>query len=194
MTTVRDQRGSATLLVLAMAGVLLLVGCALGVVAALIRAHRVAQSAADLAALAGAQALQLGRDGCGRAAEVAEANDARLTACSRQGSVVTLSVTVTGPHWLGQKADLTARSRAGPVAGERGSAISPVVGDLPTAWPRGPAAHAVGDPRGGAAALASRRPGRVTSPRAGPDPRPGRAGRSCAHRDRRRGRRPCRWC
>ena len=50
-----DQRGSATLLVLAMAGVLLLVGSALGVVAAMVRAHRVAQSAADLAALAGAQ-------------------------------------------------------------------------------------------------------------------------------------------
>ena len=84
--TARDQRGPPTLLVPALAGVLLLLGSALGVVAALVRAHRVAQSAADLAALAGAGALQLGGDACGRAAEVAEANDARLTACSRQGS------------------------------------------------------------------------------------------------------------
>ena len=50
-----DQSGAATLLVMAMAGVLLLLGAALAVVTALVAAHRVAQAAADLAALAGAR-------------------------------------------------------------------------------------------------------------------------------------------
>ena len=49
------RRGSATLLRRGPSvGVLLLVGAALGVVAAMVHAHRVAQSAADLSALAGA--------------------------------------------------------------------------------------------------------------------------------------------
>jgi hypothetical protein len=90
MSRWRDESGSATLLVLAMAGVLMLVGAAVAVVVAMVAAHRAAQSAADLSALAGARGVAQGRDGCARAAQVA------------------------GPHWLGQVADLAARSRAGP--------------------------------------------------------------------------------
>lgn len=155
-----DQRGSATVLVLAMAGVLLLVGAALGVVVAMVRTHRLAQSAADLAALAGARAAQLGGDPCGQAAEIARANGARLTACSSEGSVVTLRVTVPGPHWLGQSADLSADSRAGPV-----SSVSPATDRRgssrghPTARPRAPAGRAAGDSPDGAAARVSRRSG-----------------------------------
>ena len=59
-----DERGSATLLAVAMIGVLVLVGAALGVVGAMVHAHRVAQSAADLAALAGAEARGRGGDPC----------------------------------------------------------------------------------------------------------------------------------
>jgi secretion/DNA translocation related TadE-like protein len=110
------QRGSATLLVLAMASVLLLVGAAVGVVTAMVRAHRVAQSAADLTALAAAQTLQVGGDPCARAAEIAVANGARLTSCAADARLVTVRVTVDGPHWLGQEADLTAEARAGPAA------------------------------------------------------------------------------
>lgn len=108
------QHGSATVLVVAFAGVLLLLGAALGVVSAMVAAHRVAQSAADLAALAGAQGVAVGRDGCGQAADVARANGARMTACRTTGGVVTVSVSVPGPHWLGQRADLPAEARAGP--------------------------------------------------------------------------------
>jgi len=110
----RDESGSATLLVLAMAGVLMLLGAALAVVAAMVAAHRVAQSAADLSALAGARSVAQGRDGCANAAQVAAANHARVTDCSITGSVVDLRVEVAGPHWLGLTADLAARSRAGP--------------------------------------------------------------------------------
>jgi secretion/DNA translocation related TadE-like protein len=110
----RDQRGSATVLVVAMCGVLLLVGAALGVVVALVAAHRVAQSGADLAALAGAQAAGRGSDGCRAAGEVAVANDVHLTGCRAQGRVVEVTVSAPGPHWLGQTSDLAARARAGP--------------------------------------------------------------------------------
>jgi secretion/DNA translocation related TadE-like protein len=110
----RDQRGSATVLVVAMSGVLLLVGAALGVVVAMVLAHRTAQSGADLAALAGAEATARGVDGCSAAGDVAAANDVRLTGCQVQGRVVLVTVSASGPHWLGQAADLSARARAGP--------------------------------------------------------------------------------
>ena len=110
----RDESGSATLLVLSMAGVLVLLGAALAVVAAMVAAHRAAQAAADLAALAGASGAAEGRDGCAAAAEVAAANRADLIDCSVTGRIVDLRVEVAGPHWLGQTGDLVARSRAGP--------------------------------------------------------------------------------
>jgi secretion/DNA translocation related TadE-like protein len=110
----RDQRGAATVLVVAMAGVLLLLGAGLGVVTAMVVAHRAAQSGADLAALAGAGAAARGLDGCAAAAAVSSANHVLLTACSSDGRVVDVSVTAAGPRWLGQAADLSARSRAGP--------------------------------------------------------------------------------
>ena len=110
----RGERGSASLLVVALLSVLLLVGAALGVVAAMVWAHRVAQSAADLSALAGAADLQEGEDACASASRIAGANDASLTTCRVQGEVVEVEVTVAGPHWLGQHADLSARARAGP--------------------------------------------------------------------------------
>jgi secretion/DNA translocation related TadE-like protein len=114
MSRSRDDAGSATLLVMAMAGVLVLLGAALAVVTALVAAHRAAQSAADLAALAGARGVGSGSDGCASATQVAAANGARVTACVVTGRVVDIEVEVPGPHWLGQTADLTARSRAGP--------------------------------------------------------------------------------
>jgi secretion/DNA translocation related TadE-like protein len=110
----RDQSGAATLLVMAMAGVLLLLGAALAVVMALFAAHRVAQSAADLAALSGARAVATGGDGCEVARRIALANRARLTTCEISGRVVEVEVEAPGPSWLGRSADLSARSRAGP--------------------------------------------------------------------------------
>lgn len=93
---------------------LLIVGCALAVVTAMVTAHRSAQAAADLAALAGATARQDGGDACGVATDVAAANGARLTGCSVAGDDVRVRVVVDGPRWLGQPHDLTAEARAGP--------------------------------------------------------------------------------
>jgi secretion/DNA translocation related TadE-like protein len=108
------ERGSATVLVLAFAAVLLLVGCALGVVTAVVQAHRIAQSGADRVALSAARALSQGGDPCLEAARIAAADGVRVTGCQVVGATVTVTVTAPGPHWLGQAADLSARARAGP--------------------------------------------------------------------------------
>jgi secretion/DNA translocation related TadE-like protein len=108
------EEGSASVLAVAMVGVLLMVAAALGVVTAMVRAHRLAQSGADLAALAGAHGLALGRDGCLDADRIAAANDVRLTGCQVDGLTVVVTVLAEGPHWLGQTADLSAEARAGP--------------------------------------------------------------------------------
>jgi secretion/DNA translocation related TadE-like protein len=80
----------------------------------MVHAHRGAQSAADLAALAGAQAQARGGDACAAASTVATANGATVDSCTVDGFDVLLQVTVTGPHWLGQRHDLSAQARAGP--------------------------------------------------------------------------------
>jgi secretion/DNA translocation related TadE-like protein len=112
--TCHEERGSAVPFAIACIGLLLLLGAALGVVTAMVHAHRQAQSAADLAALAAADAVGSGRDGCAAGGMVAAANDARLIACAVDGRDATVTVTVDGPHWLGQVADLSADARAGP--------------------------------------------------------------------------------
>jgi secretion/DNA translocation related TadE-like protein len=111
----RSERGSATLATVACLAVLLLLGAGLGVVGALVRGHRLAQSAADLAALAAAADLPRGGSGCAAGAEIAAANGARLVGCDVAGATVTVRVEVAGPRWLGQDADLVAQARAGPV-------------------------------------------------------------------------------
>ena len=115
------ERGAATVLVTACLGVLLLVGCSLAVVAAMVAAHRSAQAAADLAALAGATAARDGADPCATAGSVAADNGARLTRCSTAGSEITVEVEVRGPRWLGQTHDLAAAARAGPADVPAGS-------------------------------------------------------------------------
>lgn len=110
----RAERGAASLFAVACLSLLLVLGAALGVVASIVHAHRVAQSAADLASLAGASALADGRDGCGTAGRIAAANGASVDSCRVSGLDVTVAVTVPGPRWLGQSGDLGAEARAGP--------------------------------------------------------------------------------
>ncbi len=93
---------------------LLQIGLALSVVAGMVIAHSTAQGAADLAALAGAGALAHGGDACSAGRRVADTNGGRLDSCTIVGREVTVIVTVSGPRWLGQSIDLSARARAGP--------------------------------------------------------------------------------
>lgn len=111
----RDERGAGTVLGLTMAAVVLFVALAVAGATAVVTTHRVAQSAADLAALAGATALQDGDDACGRAGEVARANRATLRSCAVEGWTVTVSVTAAGATVLGRQVVQAARGRAGPV-------------------------------------------------------------------------------
>ncbi|WP_235536035.1 Rv3654c family TadE-like protein [Nocardioides sp. Root190] len=111
----REDRGAATVLAVAMAGVLLLVGAAASVVGAIVVAHRSAQAAADLAALAGASvAADATGDPCAAAATIAGRNGAEVRSCAITHGTVEVEVVVPGPRWLGQDQDLSARARAGP--------------------------------------------------------------------------------
>ncbi|HET7350583.1 MAG TPA: Rv3654c family TadE-like protein [Marmoricola sp.] len=114
-TADRDERGAGTVLGLTMAAVVLFVALAVAGATAVVTTHRVAQSAADLAALAGATALQQGDDACGQAGEVARANRATLRSCAVDGWTVTVSVTASGATVLGRRVEQAARGRAGPV-------------------------------------------------------------------------------
>lgn len=102
------------MLVVTMAGVLLFVTIALVLCAGLVRSHRMAQSAADLSALAGARALSVGADGCAEAASVATANGAAMAECEVQGSAILVTVTVPAPSWPGLDTELIGEARAGP--------------------------------------------------------------------------------
>lgn len=110
----RDDRGAATVLVLAMAGMLMFVLVGLSAATGLVTAQRRAQAAADLAALAGAAALPRGVDGCGEAARISAANGAALVACSMLAREVWVQVTVPGPQWPGRRVRVSAEARAGP--------------------------------------------------------------------------------
>lgn len=109
----KRERGAAVILVIVAMTILLTVGTMLGFFAGVFRAHRQAQSAADLTALAGAQTLVRGGDACRAAASVARANGSRLDRCEVVDRDVLVSVRADGPDWLGFAADPVAESRAG---------------------------------------------------------------------------------
>ena len=117
----RAERGAVTVLAVAILGVLVLLAAAFAVAETMVVAHRRAQSAADLAALAGASAAQQARDPCAAASQVAAANDAVVTNCSVVLRDVTVTARVRGPRWLGARADFEAQARAGPSAASAGT-------------------------------------------------------------------------
>jgi secretion/DNA translocation related TadE-like protein len=110
----RDERGVATVLAMAFASVLMLVGLTFAWVGAAVARHRSAQSAADLAALAGAQAVQEGRPSCEAVLAIARENQAQVTQCSVVGDEVWVIVEVDAPSLFGRSGALTGRAHAGP--------------------------------------------------------------------------------
>ena len=90
-----NERGSASVLVVAVGALLGVIALAVGMVATGMAAHRQAVRAADLAALAGAQrSLTSQSEACGVASEVAEANGAELARCVLSGATVHVHVRV----------------------------------------------------------------------------------------------------
>ena len=110
----RDDGGAASLLVVALTGVVLMLGLTGAFLTATAAAHRRAQTAADLAALAGATAHQRGEDACEAAGEVAMSNGAGSTGCHLEADDVVLRVTLAGPEFLGHSWELVGLARAGP--------------------------------------------------------------------------------
>jgi secretion/DNA translocation related TadE-like protein len=115
-----DERGAGSVLAVAMMGLLVTVTVAAAGVVGVIATHRTAQSAADLAALAGASALQNGGDACGQAAAVADRNRTHLAGCEVEGWNVTVVVTADTARLPGGVLDLRARGRAGPAVSQPG--------------------------------------------------------------------------
>ncbi len=111
----RGDRGTATAWTVPFIGVLALLTVLLaGVGAALVTVRRT-QSAADLAALAGATAYAAGREACAEVARVADRNGTRLDSCVvlHGGDVkVVVSASVRGP-WP-DVLEVRGRARAGP--------------------------------------------------------------------------------
>ncbi|KRD45675.1 hypothetical protein ASE38_08830 [Cellulomonas sp. Root930] len=108
------DRGSGTVLLLALVAVLLVVAGLLGLLAAAQLARGRAQTAADLGALAGAaQLLAAGSgDPCAVAAQTVRRNGGTLAACSDDGQGV-LTVRVAVPTAIGAA---SAWARAGPAS------------------------------------------------------------------------------
>lgn len=110
----RGERGAATVFGVVLIGLLVSFTIACCVVGSVVSRHRRAESAADLAALAGAQELQSGGDGCAGAARIARANGAHLQTCRITGFDVVVSVRVPAAPFFGAGLNLPARARAGP--------------------------------------------------------------------------------
>jgi secretion/DNA translocation related TadE-like protein len=112
----RSESGVATIWGLAIMGLLLMLAAVSAGVVDLIGARHQAEAAADLAALAGAQAAVDGDDACEAARRIAAANHGALTRCEVDGEIVEVRVDVDGSRLLGRIWTLTGRARAGPAA------------------------------------------------------------------------------
>lgn len=112
----RADRGSGTVYVVAMLGVLGALTAGAVLVGKAHVAQQQAATAADLGALAGARALVDGTgDPCAAAAAIVHRNGAQLTGCVVEGENLLVSTTVpVGLGSLGLQ-NATARARAGPV-------------------------------------------------------------------------------
>lgn len=109
------ERGSATVHATFFIGLLTMVALVGAAVSALYVGQRRAASAADLAALAGASALQRGESGCAAAGSIAGVNGAELVGCNTTGDELTVEVTVAVPTLFRGTFGVRAEARAGPV-------------------------------------------------------------------------------
>ena len=110
-----DEHGAAALFVVTLAAAVLACTAAVLLGGRLLADHRRAAAAADLAALAGAVAVQHGQAGCPAAERVAVLNDAVVTECHVTGQEVVLEVRTESVRVLGTVARPRADARAGPV-------------------------------------------------------------------------------
>ena len=109
------QDGAATVLVLAIACVLLAAGVVGSLLAGAILSRHRAATAADAAALGAALTAPAGAEAaCARAAEVARANGATLVACTVREAIADVTVATTPTGWLTWLPAVRLNARAGP--------------------------------------------------------------------------------
>jgi secretion/DNA translocation related TadE-like protein len=117
----RDERGLAAPVVVTLTGMLLVLSLLGAGLCRLLVDQRRAASAADLAALSGASALQHGQDACAAAGETALRNQAALVGCSVAGDRVLVRTAVRSPGTggllglLDDAVPVEAEAHAGPV-------------------------------------------------------------------------------
>lgn len=113
----RSDRGSASVWSVGALAALLTVVVAVVHLGGVVVARHQAESAADLAALAGAGHVVGGEQAvCGRAREITERMRVRLESCRVQGWDVLVQVSARPAGPVGRFGGTTARARAGPVA------------------------------------------------------------------------------
>ena len=111
-----DERGSATVLVLAAVGLVLAAGALVTAIASAVNARHQGAVAADAAALAAASRASAGPEAaCALAARVARADGVRLRACVINAAVASVAVqAVVRIPWWGQGGVVQLDARAGP--------------------------------------------------------------------------------
>lgn len=115
----RNDDGAATVWSLALIVVILLAGLVSAAVAVQAIARQRLAAAADVSALAAAQAIG---EPCAAAARMAEANSAELVSCTFDGSDIVVALSSPAPEFVGrvlgflggEASDLRALARAGP--------------------------------------------------------------------------------
>ena len=110
----RDEAGLAV--PMAVVGIFLLttMALALGLLGRLLADQRRAATAADLAALAAATAVQVGEPPCEAAAESVARNGARLGSCTVEGDRVRVEAVRRSTPVLGKDVEITVAAHAGP--------------------------------------------------------------------------------
>jgi secretion/DNA translocation related TadE-like protein len=116
----RSERGSASVLMTGIVGVVLALSSTALLIAGYAVGYHRARAAADLSALSGAAAFQQGRDACAQARQTARRNGARVQQCDLVGDaidfVVTVRVAVPARSHIPQlPKDVSAEANAGPV-------------------------------------------------------------------------------
>lgn len=110
-----NERGSASLTLLALAGALAAFGLLLALLGGVAVARQRAASAADLAALAAADhALAGSTVACAAAGRIARDGGVELVSCRLEGAEVLVRIRVLPGGLLGALGGITAAARAGP--------------------------------------------------------------------------------
>lgn len=113
----RRQEGVATVWALAWIAVCLTMGWVGLVAAGAVAAQHHLDGSAELASLAGAAALQEGRDGCAVARQTAGDNGVHVVNCSLVAGDLVVAAEDTVPLPFGIDGTLSSAARAGPDAG-----------------------------------------------------------------------------